>query len=41
MAARLTRELDDRGALILGDVELEYRMVGPRPQAAPTKLSAR
>ena len=36
MAARLTRELDDRGALILGDVELEYRMVGPRPQAAPT-----
>src|SRR5687767_9824573 len=28
--------LDDQGLLDLGDMRLEYRMIGPRPQAAPT-----
>ena len=26
----------DKGFLDLGDVQLEYRFLGPRPQAAPT-----
>src|ERR1700730_9876247 len=28
--------LDDQGFLGLGDMRLEYRMIGPRPDAAPT-----
>jgi pimeloyl-ACP methyl ester carboxylesterase len=35
MAAKIT-VLADRGMLDLGDEALEYRMIGPRPDAAPT-----
>ena len=28
--------LEDRGQLAIGDASLEYRMIGPRPDAAPT-----
>ena len=29
-------QLADQGFLDLGDMRLEYRMIGPRPDAAPT-----
>ena len=29
-------ELADHGHLTVGDASLEYRMIGPRPDAAPT-----
>ena len=35
MAAKIT-VLADQGMLDLGDEKLEYRMIGPRPDAAPT-----
>ena len=28
--------LDDQGHVTVGDASLEYRMIGPRPDAAPT-----
>jgi len=28
--------LEDQGQLVVGDARLEYRMIGPRPDAAPT-----
>jgi pimeloyl-ACP methyl ester carboxylesterase len=35
---RLAMTLDDSGFLTLGSQHLEYRMIGPRPDAAPTLL---
>jgi len=28
--------LNDQGHLAIGDTSIEYRMIGPRPDAAPT-----
>jgi pimeloyl-ACP methyl ester carboxylesterase len=36
MTSLQVMNLDDRGFFDLGDMRLEYRMIGPRPAAAPT-----